>query len=54
MKGLLRFQIGNPYEARSAFEKALYYNPNFQEARQKLEEVNRVIKDNDSVMIKFR
>jgi O-antigen ligase len=54
MKGLLKFQTGSPFEAKIAFEKALYYNPNFQEARQKLDEVNRVIKDNDQVLIKFR
>ncbi|MEW6664835.1 MAG: O-antigen ligase family protein [Thermodesulfobacteriota bacterium] len=54
MKGMLKFNTGSPFEARIAFEKALYYNPNFQEARQKLDEVNRVIKDHDQVLIKFR
>jgi O-antigen ligase len=54
LKGMLKFQTGSPFEAKIAFEKALYYNPNFQEARQKLDEVNRVIKDHDQVMIKFK
>ncbi|MBN1104852.1 MAG: O-antigen ligase family protein [Deltaproteobacteria bacterium] len=54
VKGLLRFQMGNPFGARHSFEKALYYNPTFQEAGQKLAEVNRVIKEHDQVLIKLR
>ena len=54
LKGILKFQSGSLFEARAAFEKALYYNPEFDVARQKLEEVNQVIKDHDRVMIKFR
>ncbi|MFH1350510.1 MAG: O-antigen ligase family protein, partial [Pseudomonadota bacterium] len=54
IKGLLKFQTGALYEAQAAFEKALYYNPTFEEARQKLEEVKKVVKDHDRVVVKFR
>ncbi|PKN64441.1 MAG: hypothetical protein CVU57_14475 [Deltaproteobacteria bacterium HGW-Deltaproteobacteria-15] len=54
VKGVLQFRMGNLYEARNAFEKALYYYPEFPEARQKLQEVRRVIKDHDQILIKFR
>jgi tetratricopeptide (TPR) repeat protein len=54
MKGLLKFQAGSLFEAQAAFEKALYYNPEFTEAGQKLEEVKKVIKEHDKVLIKFR
>lgn len=54
IKGLLKFQAGSLYEAQAAFEKALYYNPEFQEASQKLEEVRKVIKEHDKVLIKIR
>jgi O-antigen ligase len=54
LKGLLKFQMGSLFEARDAFEKALFYYPEFAEARQKLEEVKKVIKDHDQVLIKFR
>lgn len=54
VKGLLKFQAGSLFEAKAAFEKSLYYNPTFQEARQKLDEVKKVIKDHDKVMIKLR
>jgi tetratricopeptide (TPR) repeat protein len=54
IKGLLKFQTGSLYEAQAAFEKSLYYNPTFEIARQKLEEVKKVIKDHDQVLIKFR
>jgi O-antigen ligase len=54
IKGLLKFQAGSLFEAQASFEKALYYNPEFGEARQKLEEVKKVIKDHDQVLIKFR
>jgi tetratricopeptide (TPR) repeat protein len=53
-KGLIKFQVGSPLEARAAFEKALYYNPTFEPAKKKLAEINKVIKDHDSVTIKFR
>ena len=54
IKGLLAYQMGSLFEARAAFEKSLYYNPTFDLARQKLNEVNKVIKDHDRVLIKFR
>jgi O-antigen ligase len=54
IKGLLKFQIGSLFEARDAFDKALYYYPDFGEAKLKLEEVRKVIKDHDQVLIKFR
>ncbi len=54
MKGLLKFRMGSLFEARDAFEKSLYYNPNFSPARKKLKEVKKVLKDHDSVLIKLR
>ena len=53
-KGLLAYQTGGLFEAKAAFEKALYYNPLFVEARQQLEEVNQVLRENDKVLIKLR
>lgn len=54
IKGLLKFQMGNLFDAKAAFEKSLYFNPEFSLARQKLNEVNKVIKEHDRVLIKFR
>ncbi len=54
LKGVVKFQSGNLFEAREAFEQAVYYNPEFQPAQQQLKDVNQVIKDHDRVMIKFR
>ncbi len=54
IKGLLRFQMGNLFDAQAAFEKSLYYNPTFEPAEQKLAEVKKVIKDHDRVLIKLR
>jgi len=54
VKGLLKLQAGSLFEARAAFEKALYYNPEFTEARQRLEEVNKVIREHDRVLIRFK
>ena len=42
IQGLLRYQMGNLFGARHAFEKALYYNPTFDPAKKKLAEVNQV------------
>jgi len=53
-RGLIRFQMGNPIGARQSFEKALYYNPTFVEAAQKLAEADKVIKEHDRILIKFR
>jgi len=54
LKGQLAFQTGAIMEAKAAFEKSLQYNPLYREAQQKLDEVNKVIKEHDKVMIKFR
>jgi O-antigen ligase len=54
LKGQLAFQTGAIMEAKAALEKSLQYNPLYTEAQQKLEEVNKVIKEHDRVMIKFR
>jgi len=54
IKGLLKFQMGNLFDARAAFEKSLYFNPTFEPAEQKLAEVEKVIKDHDRVLIKLR
>jgi tetratricopeptide (TPR) repeat protein len=54
IKGLLKLQMGSFLEAKAAFEKSLYYNPTYAPSEQKLAEVNKVIKDHDKVIIKFR
>jgi tetratricopeptide (TPR) repeat protein len=54
IKGLLKFQMGNLFDAQAAFEKARYYNPTFKPAEQKLAEVKKVIKEHDQVLIKIR
>jgi tetratricopeptide (TPR) repeat protein len=54
IKGLLKFQMGNLFDARAAFEKSLFYNPTFKPAEQKLAEVDKVLKDHDRVLIKLR
>ncbi len=52
--GLLKMRTGHLYEARDAFQKAIYYNPNDIQARKKLDEVKRILKKHDRVIIKFR
>jgi len=54
LKGQLAFQTGAIMEAKAALEKSLQYNPLYTEAKEKLDEVNKVIKEHDKVMIKFR
>lgn len=54
LKGQIAFQTGAVLEAKAALEKSLRYNPLYREAQEKLEEVNKVIKEHDRVMIKFR
>jgi O-antigen ligase len=54
LKGQLAFQTGAMMEAKAALEKSLQYNPLYTEAKEKLDEVNKVIKEHDRVMIKFR
>jgi tetratricopeptide (TPR) repeat protein len=41
--GLVKYKTGVLLEAKLAFEKALYYNPNFPEAARKLDDVNEVM-----------
>jgi tetratricopeptide (TPR) repeat protein len=53
-KAAIKLRMGSLLEAREALKKALYYNPNFQPAREKLEEVEKVIQERGSVVIKFR
>lgn len=52
--GLLNFRTGSLYEAKAAFEKALYYYPYFEEAKAKLEEVNKILKENDQIIIELK
>ncbi|MBU2499466.1 MAG: O-antigen ligase family protein, partial [Proteobacteria bacterium] len=52
--GLLNFQTGSLFEAKAAFEKALYYYPAFEAATAKLEEVNKILKDHDQLIIKLK
>jgi tetratricopeptide (TPR) repeat protein len=54
LKGSLAFQTGAILEAKAALERSLYYNPTYPEAKEKLDEVNKVIKEHDRVMIKFK
>jgi tetratricopeptide (TPR) repeat protein len=54
LKGQLAFQTGAIMESKAAFEKSLQYNPLYTEAKEKLDEVNKMIKEHDRVMIKFR
>ena len=54
IKGLNKFRIGSILEAKAAFEKAIYYNPTFEPAQQKLKEVDDIIQKHDRVMIKLR
>lgn len=52
--GVVKFKMGSLFEARDAFRKALYYNPNFDPARKKLNEVQQVLRKHDRIMIKYR
>jgi len=54
LKGQLAFQTGAIMESKAALEKSLQYNPLYTEAKQKLDEVNKVIQEHDRVMIKFK
>ena len=53
-KGLLKFHMGSLFAARDAFQKAIYYNPNFLPARKELKRVENVLKKHDKVLIKLR
>jgi tetratricopeptide (TPR) repeat protein len=54
LKGELALQTGAILESKAALERSLYYNPLFAAAKEKLNEVNKVIREHDKVMIKFR
>ncbi len=53
-KGLVKLRMGSLFEAQDAFQKSLYYNPNFSQARKKLEEVKKVLNNHDKIMIRLR
>ena len=53
-EGLLKFHMGSLLEARDAFEKSVYYNPEFKPAREKLKEVEEILKKHDRITIKIR
>lgn len=53
-KGLVKQKTGNIFEARAAFEKALYYYPTYVEAAAMLQETDKIIQNTDSVLIKLR
>ncbi|MCK4786019.1 MAG: hypothetical protein KAV87_19840, partial [Desulfobacteraceae bacterium] len=52
--GLLKFQMGSILEARDAFKKSIYYNPEFKPAHAKLKEVQKILKKHDKITIKLR
>ena len=52
--GLLKYRMGSILEARNAFEKAVYYNPEFKPAHKKLKEVQNILKKHDRITIKIR
>ena len=54
LKGSPAFQTGAVLEAKAALERSLYFNPTYPEAIEKLDEVNKVIKEHDKVLIKFK
>jgi O-antigen ligase len=53
-EGLLKFHMGSILEARDAFEKSIYYNPEFKPAREKLKEVQNLLEKHDRITIKIR
>jgi O-antigen ligase len=54
VKGLLEYKKGSLFDAKYAFEKALYYNPNFLPARNQLKKVDKILKENDKILIRLR
>ena len=54
LKGQVAFQTGAIMESKAALEKSLQYNPLYAESKQKLDEVNKLIKEHDKVTVKFR
>ncbi|MFC1885400.1 O-antigen ligase family protein, partial [Thermodesulfobacteriota bacterium] len=53
-RGTLRYRVGSLFEARDAFKKSLYYYPLFKPAQKKLEEVKKILRENDRLTIKIR
>ena len=54
IRGLLRFRVGSLFEANREFKMALYYYPYYEPAQEKLEEVEKIIKENDKLTIRLR
>jgi O-antigen ligase len=52
--GLLKYRMGSILEAKDAFEKSIYYNPEFKPAHEKLKEVQDLLKKHDRITIKIR
>ena len=52
--GVFMLQRGQVMDARESLQKALWYNPEYTRARKKLAEVDKLIEENDRVMIRFR
>jgi tetratricopeptide (TPR) repeat protein len=52
--GLLKFQMGSILEAEDAFEKSIYYNPEFKPAQERLKKVKNILKKHDKITIKIR
>jgi len=46
--------MGSILEAKDAFEKSIYYNPEFKPAHEKLKEVQDLLKKHDRITIKIR
>ena len=53
IKGLIKFRTGSLIEARSAFERSLYFNTGFEPARLELTKVNKIIEEHGSITIRF-
>lgn len=53
-KGLLKYRMGSLFEAKNAFEKSIYYYPLFEPAKEKLKQVNKVLKEHKQITIKLR
>ena len=53
IKGLIKYRIGSLIEARSAFERSLYFNTAFEPARQELAKVNQIMEEHGSITIRF-
>ena len=52
--GILKFYMGSILEAEDAFEKSIYYNPEFKPAQERLKKVQEILKKHDKITIKIR